>query len=194
MAFLSSEQLEKICFKNIGKNVLVSDKASIYNAKYISLGDNTRIDDFCILSAGDGGISLGRNVHIACYASLIGKGKIFLDDFVGISSKCSIYSSNDDYSGDYMTGPTVALQYTNVTHAPVFIGKHSIVGASSIVLPGITIGVGVAVGAFALVNKDCDDFGVYIGIPAKKSKNRNSRMIDFERQLINEEMNASYKD
>lgn len=54
MGFYSREQLEKIGFKSLGKNVLISDKSSIYSPENISIGNNVRIDDFCILSAGGG--------------------------------------------------------------------------------------------------------------------------------------------
>ena len=58
MSFLNDEQLKDLGLKSYGKNVIISDKASLYNAKNISIGNNVRIDDFCILSAGDGGITL----------------------------------------------------------------------------------------------------------------------------------------
>lgn len=94
--FLTENQLAALRFKSLGNDVKISDKASIYNAKNISIGNNVRIDDFCILSAGEDGIEIGNNVHIACYCSLIGKGKIILENYSGLSSRVSIYSSNDD--------------------------------------------------------------------------------------------------
>ncbi|AMM51268.1 hypothetical protein TH61_08920 [Rufibacter sp. DG15C] len=184
MAFLTEEQLKEAGFKSIGKNVSVSDKASIYNPAYISLGDYTRIDDFCILSAGEGGMDLGRNVHIACYTSLIGKGKISIGDFAGISSRCAIYSSNDDYSGQFMTGPTLPSEFTNVTHKDVTIGKHTIIGASSIVLPGVNIAEGVSIGAFSLITKDCEAFSFYFGIPAKWIKSRSKDLLKLEDEYL----------
>ena len=54
MGFYSREQLEKIGFKSLGENVLISDKTSIYFPKNISIGNNVRIDDFSVLSAGGG--------------------------------------------------------------------------------------------------------------------------------------------
>ncbi|WP_375577900.1 hypothetical protein ABWH96_12675 [Marivirga tractuosa] len=102
MAFLSKLELQKIGFKELGENVQISDKVSIYNPANISIGSNVRIDDFCILSAGEGGIRIRNYVHIACYVSLIGKELIEVQDYVGISSKSAVYSSSDDYSGEYL--------------------------------------------------------------------------------------------
>ncbi|MGL4459305.1 MAG: acyltransferase [Plesiomonas shigelloides] len=184
MAFLSDKQLKDIGFASLGNNVLISDKASIYGAHRIKIGNNVRIDDFCVLSSGEGGIEIGNYVHIAVFALLIGAGKIAISDFAGVSSRVSIYSSNDDYSGRYLTNPTVPAEYTNVTHADVTLGKHVIIGSGSVVLPGITLHEGVAVGALSLVTKDCEAFGVYIGSPAKRIKSRKRDLLEVEVQLI----------
>lgn len=187
MAFLTEQQLGALGFAELGRNVLISDKASIYGASRIRVGSNVRIDDFCVLSAGEGGIEIGSYIHIAVYSSLIGAGKITIFDFVNISSRVAIYSSNDDYSGEYMTNPMVPKEFTNVNHAPVFIGKHSIIGSGSVVLPGVTLNEGVAVGALSLITKDCEAFGVYIGIPAKKIKNRKKDLLSIEVLVRNRE-------
>ncbi|HHQ4776987.1 TPA: acyltransferase [Aeromonas veronii] len=184
MGFLSEAQLKEIGFSSLGNNVLISDRASIYGASRIKIGNNVRIDDFCLLSAGEGGIDIGSYIHIAVYSSLIGAGKITISDFSNISSKVAIYSSNDDYSGDYMTNPMVPEKYTNVTHASVTICRHVIIGSGSVILPGLTLNQGVAIGALSLVTKDCDAFGVYAGSPAKKIKNRNKKFISLEKELL----------
>jgi len=184
MAMLSREAIEALGFASVGENVQISDRASFYGANRIVLGSNIRIDDFCVLSAGAGGISIGDYVHIAIYSSLIGAGKISLSDFCNISSRVAIYSSNDDYSGAAMTNPTVPSQYTDVTHADVFLGKHVIVGCGSVILPGVTLGEGVAVGALSLVNKDCETFGIYVGNPARRIKGRKRELLELEQRLI----------
>jgi len=170
-------------FLSIGQNVNISDRASFYNTANISLGNNIRIDDFCVLSAGTGGIFLGDYIHMAVYSSLIGAGNITLSDFCGLSSRVSIYSSNDDYSGTKMTNPTVPQHFTGVTHADVTLAKHVIIGAGSVILPGITIHKGAAIGALSLVNKDCEAFGIYAGIPAKRIGNRSRKLLEVEKEM-----------
>jgi len=183
MAFLTEEQIESMGFKSVGENTLLSDKASYYNCKNISIGNNVRIDDFVVLSAGIDGIEIGNYIHIAVFSSLIGAGKIILRDFCNISSKVSIYSSNDDYSGEYMTNPMISSEFTNVTHGAVSVGKHVIIGSGSVILPNVILEDGVAIGALSLVTKDCDAFGVYIGTPAKKIKERKRDLLELEKKL-----------
>ncbi|WP_199052845.1 acyltransferase [Aquitalea sp. ASV15] len=184
MPWLSQEDLLQLNFKSIGKNVLISDKASIYNSANISIGNNVRIDDFCVISAGEGGIFIGNYIHIAVYCSLIGAGCIRLEDYSNLSSRVSVYSSNDDYSGEFMTNPCVASVFTNVTHANVEIGKHSIVGSGSIILPGVRLEEGVAIGALSLVNRDCEKFHIYAGTPARKIKKRSDKLLQVEQEFL----------
>jgi len=187
MAFLSSDQLEQMGFLALGRNVAISDKASIYNPGAIAVADNVRIDDFCVLSAGEGGIDIGSHVHVAVYSSLIGSGKIGLSDFSNLSSRVSIYSSNDDYSGRTLTNPTVPDQYKRVKHKDVYLGKHVIIGSGSIILPGVTLEEGVAVGALSLVNRRCEAFGVYAGNPARRIKDRSRELLEMEKRFHDDE-------
>lgn len=184
MAFLTTKQLSEMKFLSIGENVLISERTSIYGASRIRIGNNVRIDDFCILSAGEEGICLGNHVHIGCYTSLIGKSAISLGDFSGLSSRVSIYSSSDDYSGDYLTNPTVPEVFTNVDHRPVTIGRHCNIGAGAVILPGVTMGEGCAVGALSLVTRNCQPFGTYFGIPAQLIRQRSQKLLDHEKALL----------
>lgn len=185
MGLLNKKEIENIGFKSVGKNVSLSDKASFYGAERIVIGDNVRIDDFCVLSAGKSGIEIGNFVHIAVYSSLIGAGKIILSDFCNISSRVSIYSSTDDYSGISMTNPTIPSLFTNVQHTDVVLEKHVIVGCGSVLLPGVHICQGVAIGALSLVKEDCEDFFVYAGNPAKKIKPRDRNLLVVEKEFLN---------
>lgn len=183
-SFYSEEELKTLGFKSIGSNVLISRKTSFYGISRISIGNNVRIDDFCVLSTGKGGIEIGNYVHIAIFSSLQGEGKITLQDFVGISSKVSVYSSNDDYFGEFMSNPTVPTKYTGVTHADVFIGKHVIIGSGAVLLPGIKINKGAVVGALSLVNEDCDEFYIYKGNPAKRLIKRSKKLLKLEEDFL----------
>lgn len=184
MAMLTREAIERMGFAAVGDHLQISDRASFYGADLISLGNNVRIDDFCVLAAGVGGIGLGQYVHIAVGSSLIGAGKITLSEFSGLSSRVSIYSSSDDYSGATMTNPTVPAEYTGVTHADVFLGKHVIVGSGSVILPGVTLEEGVAVGALSLVTKSCKAFGIYAGNPARRLSDRRRDLLLLEQRFM----------
>ncbi|MBH0025403.1 acyltransferase [Pseudoalteromonas sp. SWN29] len=185
MAIYTEQQLLDLGFLSVGKNVRISTKASLYGVGLISIGNNVRIDDFCVLSAGEGGITIGSHVHIAVYSSLIGAGKIIISDFCNISSRVAIYSSSDDYSGEYLTNPTINSQFTNVEHGPVTLNKHVIIGCGSVVLPNVNIAEGVAIGALALVNRDLQAWGIYAGQPAKYIKPRSKDLLNLVPTFLN---------
>lgn len=183
MSFYSEEELQALGLARYGRNVKISRKTSIYNPGKISIGSHVRIDDFCVLSAGEGGIELGNYVHIAVFCSLIGIGKISFEDFSGLSSRVAIYSSNDDYSGVALTNPTVPSEYSKVTHGDVCVGKHVIVGAGAVILPGVKLEQGVAIGSLSLVQKNCSEFGVYLGVPVRRIGERKRDLLQLENQL-----------
>ncbi|MFA6636944.1 MAG: acyltransferase [Candidatus Omnitrophota bacterium] len=176
--FLSRGELLKMGLLNLGENVQISDKASIYRPTKISIGSNVRIDDFCILSPGEDGIELHSYIHISCYSALIGKGKITIEDYGIISSRVLVYSSNDNYGGEYLMGPMVDPLYTNVHVAPVTIKRYAAIGSSSIILPGVTLHEGAVVGAHSLVKKDVDGWCVFGGVPAKFLKKRSDKLLN----------------
>ena len=181
--FYTKEELNEIGFKYIGENVLISNKTSIYGAKNIEIGSNVRIDDYVILSPGTS-LKIGNYVHIGCYTSIIGKGEIILEDFVGISGRVSLYSSSDDYTGLGMTNPMIPNEFKRVTNGKIHIKRHSIIGTSSVLLPNVTIGIGCSIYAQTLIKSNCEDFGVYSGSPSKLIGKRLKKFLDYEKKFI----------
>ena len=182
MTWLTEQEIERMGFAFVASDAMLSAKASYFNCSQIAIGSRSRIDDFAILSAGDGGITIGSNVHIAAFCLLAGKSEIRLDDFSGLSSRVSIYSSSDDYSGAALTNPTVAKEFTGVRSATVHLGKHVVLGSGSVVLPGTHFGEGAALGALSLANGKYEAFGVFAGVPARLVRDRQRGLIEKERQ------------
>jgi galactoside O-acetyltransferase len=182
-SFLSRAELRKIGFKSFGKNVLISNKASIYGASNISIGDNVRIDDYCILS---GVIELKSYIHISAFCALYGKQAIYIDSFSGTSPRTTIFSAIDDFSGEFLINPMIPMQLTKVKGGPVIINKYVQIGANTIIMPNLTIGEGTVTGAFSFVNKNLDNWGIYAGIPAIKIKERKKDLLILAKILAND--------
>lgn len=173
-SFLNSEELARIGLKSYGTNVLISRKASFYSPGEISLGNNVRIDDFCVLS---GDITIDSHVHISAYSALYGRFGIRMEDYTGLSPRCTIFSAMDDFSGEYLIGPMVEESKTHVTGGLVHIKKYTQIGAGSIIFPDIFIEEGVVVGAMSLVKQNLEAWTIYAGIPAKKIKKRENKLF-----------------
>lgn len=185
MAFYSDEEIKNIGFKQLGVNVKISTKASFYRPHEMEIGDNSRVDDFCLLS---GKVIIGRNVHIAAFSNIsAGECSIKFEDFSGLAYGCHVFTGSDDYSGKTLTNPTVPVEYKGLKEAGVVLGRHVIIGTNSIVFPGVIVAEGCSVGALSMVTKSTKPWGVYFGIPAKRIKERSNELLAFEKLYLESE-------
>ncbi|MBD5551413.1 MAG: acyltransferase [Lachnospiraceae bacterium] len=184
--FYSVDELKKLGLKKYGSDVLISRNAVLYNPELLEIGSNVRIDDFTTIS---GRVVLGDYIHIAQFCGLYGGTEgIIMDDFSGLSSRVVIYATSNDYSGESLTNPTVPEKYKRTDKSrAVHLGKHVIVGATSVILPGVTIGEGSSVGALSMCSKSLESWGVYAGSPARRIKDRSQKLLELEKQLREEE-------
>lgn len=174
-SFYTEDELVALGLKSYGTNVLISRKCSIYGAQNIEIGDNVRIDDFCILS---GKIKLGSHIHISAYVALYGAEGIELEDYTGISPRTTIYSAMDDFSGNYLIGPIHDESKTNVTGAPVKVHRFAHIGANTVIYPGIDIPEGTVIGAMSMVSRsNLEPWSIYVGVPVYKIKDRVNNLL-----------------
>ena len=124
--------------------------------------------------------SVGEKVWIAkrfCFDN--GKNIFIGNNFTG-NFNLTILDIKEVYIGDnVMIGPNTTI--TTVTHpitpkgrrehlaqaSEIKIGNDVWLGANVTVLPGVTIGNNVVIGAGAVVNKDIPDNSLAVGVPAK---------------------------
>ena len=175
-SFYTREELFQVGFKNLGENVLISKKTSIYSPEKITIGNHVRIDDFCLLS---GQITLGDYIHISAYSALYGKFGIIMEDYTGLSPRTTIFSASDDFGGDFLISPMVKDEYTNIMGGMVTIRRFSQIGSGSIILPDLIINEGVAIGAMSLVKKSIEEWSIYGGNPLKFIKKRKKGLLRF---------------
>jgi acetyltransferase-like isoleucine patch superfamily enzyme len=185
--FLDCRELAMLGLAGLGRDVLVSRHALLFRPESITLGDHTRVDAFCILSAGPAGIRIGRNVHVSAYSAVLGQAAVDIGDFATVSARCIIFSSSDDYSGATMANATIPSAYRGATNAPVMLQPHALIGAGSIILPGVTIGESACVGAASLVTADVAAFEVVAGVPARAIGRRRPEHRALAQQLLHEE-------
>ena len=64
------------------------------------------------------------------------------------------------------------------------IGKHVIIGTGSTILPGVSVGEGVSVGAMSLINHNIEPWTINVGIPCRKVKERSRKLLEYEQRLM----------
>ncbi len=181
MAYYTKEELNQLGFKHIGKNVKISDKAAIYDHHLISINDHSRIDDFCVVS---GHVSIGKHIHITPQCLIAGGEKgIVLEDYTTLAYGVKVFSQSDDYSGMTMANSTIPVKYKNEFKKAVTLKQHSIVGAGSVIMPGVTLDTGTSIGAMSLVLEDTSEWSIYAGVPAKRIKERSKKLLLLAQQF-----------
>ena len=191
--YYTDSELKLLGFKCIGINNKISKKSSFYGIQHISIENNCRIDDNCVISASKNEIQIGNFVHISNNVSILGGANIKIEDFVGLSSKVSIFGSTDDYTGNFMTNPCVGAfndKCTNIKTEDIIIGKHAIIGCNSIILPGCSIISGASVGALSLVNRKITKLGIYQGNPIEYIKDKSTNYLKIEEQYFTQFNNS----
>lgn len=178
-----TNQAYNLGFRQVGQDVIIWPLAKIISPEAISLGNSVIIDDFVLIMGGKKTV-IGSFVHIASFTSITGGGEFIIEDYAGLSGGIRVHTGNENYLGNCLTNPTVPHPYRIPIRSFVHIKKHAIVGANSVILPGVTIGEGAVIGANSLVTKDCDPWRIYVGSPAKPLRFRpKDRIFELEAQL-----------
>jgi len=156
------------------RSIIGFPQTTIFNERYIHIGNETMIGSHVALSAGmvPGQQCLTDPVVRIGDRCLIGRGS-------GIVGHLGIDIGNDVWTGHYVYITDQNHGYENVdlpisqqTQAERFvtIGDGSWIGAGSVILPGAKIGKHVAIGANSVVTGEIPDFSVAVGAPARVIK------------------------
>lgn len=142
--------LKNIFCVSVGKNVTIYRWKEIRNPWNIQIGDGTIIGDDAILD-GRHGIHIGKNCNF--------------------STGVWIWTEQHDYNDPYF----------NCTNkgGGVVIGDRAWISSRTTILPNIRIGEGTVIAAGAVVTKDCDQYAIYGGVPAKRIKER-THNLEYE--------------
>lgn len=170
MPYLTDEEIASLGLAYAGRNLKISSLCVINNPETTYIDDFSRLDDFSIIS---GKVKIGKYVHIAVMNNLAGGNYgIEIGSAVGIAYGCHIFSQTDDYSGKAFVSPLFSEKLTAVSGGTVVIQDFSTIGTGSIIFPKVNMAEGTAVGAMSLVNRSTMPWGIYIGNPAKRVKER----------------------
>jgi dTDP-4-amino-4,6-dideoxy-D-glucose acyltransferase len=175
---LTQEELDAIGFAECGTDVRIDRRVAIFNPGSISVGSHVRIDAFAVLAGGAAALTIGSFVHLgaSCYLSA-GDGGIRIGEFCTIAPRVAVHGHSDDYTGGLLTGGAVPSELTGGIGAPVVLEEHVIVGSGSVILPGVTIGRGAAVGALTTIRTNVAASDVVVGSPQVKVRTRDTSRL-----------------
>jgi len=163
-------------------DVKTFEYTKIIGIENIEFGKNIIIDDFVLIYAKEK-MKIGDYVHIANFSSITGGNSLQIGNYAAVSQGCRILTATDDFKDFGFGNSTVANKFRNITSAPISIGDFCVIGANSVILPGVTIGEGATVGANSVVTKDLDPWGIYIGNKKIGERNKAEVLKTYERFL-----------
>jgi acetyltransferase-like isoleucine patch superfamily enzyme len=163
--------------KYVGNNVIIGKTVRIRHPELVEIGDNCIIDDFTYISTE---LKLGNRCHIAAGVNISGGGgKVTLGDYTAIAAGCSIHAATSDYiiaSLDYPSVPK-ELRFGGQIE-DVVMADFVLLGAHSVVMPGVSLPEGFASAAKTIVrNKRYQEWSLYGGEEAKLICKRHHRKI-----------------
>lgn len=127
---------------------------------YFTTGADVRLE-------GCENISIGSNVSFNAGVWINASCGVSIGDYSIIGPYCIIRDANHGYAD---ISKPIRLQENSV--APVRIGDNVWLGASVVVLKGVSIGGGSIIAAHSLVNKPVPPMEVWGGVPARRLKSR----------------------
>lgn len=152
----------------LGADVVLEPGVLIFHPEHVELGDGVYVGHHAILKAYHRNrLVIGPRSWIGQQCFLHGAGGITIGARVGVGPGVKILTSA--HSGR----PVAAdIMDTELTFAPVVIGDGTDIGVGAVILPGVTIGCRVQVGAGAVVATSVPDYAVAAGVPAQVLRDR----------------------
>ena len=139
-----------------------------------SIGDRSVIESNAIINNGMGDVIIGRNTFIGIANTVI--GPVVIGDNVMFAQHVTVVGMNHGYQ-DLNT----PIRDQPCTTALTRIGDDSWIGAGAVVNAGISVGRHSVVGAGSVVTKDVPDFTIVGGNPARVLKSYNPSTGEWER-------------
>jgi acetyltransferase-like isoleucine patch superfamily enzyme len=152
----------------IGRNVKISPKARILLRKgEIHIGDDCSILPGAILDTYNGHIILGKNIGVNYYTVIYGHGGVTIGDNTRIAGHSMIIPANHRFENK-----NIPICKQGEDRQGIVIGEDVWIGGGVVVLDKSNIAKGCVIGAGSVVSGETEPYGVYVGSPAQKKKER----------------------
>lgn len=150
-------------FSRLGNNVVFEPGVLVFHPENIEIGDDVYIGHYTILKGYyRNKMMIGAGTWIGQQCFFHSGGGLTIGSNVGIGPGVKIITSY--HSEDAIDRP---ILHSPIEFSPVVIGDNCDVGVGAIILPGVKIGIGVQIGAGAVVTHSIADYAVVAGVPAR---------------------------
>jgi acetyltransferase-like isoleucine patch superfamily enzyme len=138
------------------------------------IGNYSTIEDFCTINNGVGNIQIGNQTRIGISSVLI--GPVTIGDDVRLAQNVVVTGLNHNYQD-----VSIPISEQGVNTEQVYIGDETWIGANAVILPGVFIGKHCVIAAGSVLTKNIPSNSVVTGNPAKIIKQYNSETEKWEK-------------
>lgn len=138
--------------------------AYLRNILRFSIGKGASIHMGCFFTGRF--ITIGEGTVINRNCRLDGRGGLKIGCHVSLSPECYLLTASHDPQSDQF----------DAFGKPIEIGNRVWLGARAMVLPGVTLGEGVILGAASVATKNIPDFQIAVGQPARATGERSKTL------------------
>jgi dTDP-4-amino-4,6-dideoxy-D-glucose acyltransferase len=140
--------------------------AKLCKPDVIEIGEMARIHDFVFMWGG-AGIRIGNYNDIQPFVNIWGGGEAILGDYISVGGGSQLLTATYDYNG-YRMVDGLPDGHTNTLFGKLVVESDVYIGVNCTIMPNVTIGEGAVIGGGSFVNKDVEQWSIYVGSPAKK--------------------------
>lgn len=146
---------------------------------FAEIGENCYIEPPFHANFGGKHVHFGKNVYANFNLTMVDDGHIYVGDYTMFAPGVIVATAGHPILPELRE---TVYQY----NMPVHIGKNCWIGAGAIILPGVTIGDQVVVGAGSVVTKDLPSNVVAVGNPCRviREINEHDRVYYFKNRKI----------
>lgn len=146
---------------------------------FAEIGENCYIEPPFHANFGGKHVHFGKNVYANFNLTMVDDGHIYVGDYTMFAPSVIVATAGHPILPELRE---TVYQY----NMPVHIGKNCWIGAGAIILPGVTIGDQVVVGAGSVVTKDLPSNVVAVGNPCRviREINEHDRVYYFKNRKI----------
>ena len=146
---------------------------------FAEIGENCYIEPPFHANFGGKHVHFGKNVYANFNLTMVDDGHIYVGDYTMFAPGVIVATAGHPILPELRE---TVYQY----NMPVHIGKNCWIGAGAIILPGVTIGDQVVVGAGSVVTKDLPSNVVAVGNPCRviREINEHDRIYYFKNRKI----------
>lgn len=163
-------------FHKKGKKTRICNRSRIdvfpFNGFY--LGSHSTIEDFCTVNNGVGEVQIGNKTRIGIGSVLI--GPVSIGDDVRLAQNIVVSGLNHNYENT-----SIPISEQGVATRQVYIGDETWIGANAVILPGVFIGKHCVVAAGSVVTRNIPSYSVVAGNPARIIKKYNPNSGEWEK-------------